>query len=78
MSQGDPIDVAGVPDTLLKLVTIKSLKIDNCIIMSTKTTKNYNPSQNIWHKLKKYSKIGQDFKNVISKFAWFLTAIVNF
>ena len=25
----------------------------------------YNPSQNIWQKLKKYSKIGQDFKNVI-------------
>ena len=22
-----------------------------------------NPSQNIWDKLKKYSKIGQDFKN---------------
>ena len=36
-----------------------------------------NPSQNIWHKLKKCIKIGQDFKNVISHFAWFLTAIVN-
>ena len=47
MSQGDPIDVAGVPDTPLKLVTIKILKSDNCMIMSTKTTKNYNPSQNI-------------------------------
>ena len=27
---------------------------------------SYNPSLNIWHKLKKYSKIRQDFKNVIS------------
>ena len=34
-----------------------------------------NPSQNIWHKLKKYSKIGQGFKNVISNFESFLTAI---
>ena len=30
-----------------------------------------NPSQNIWHKVNKYSKIGQDFKNVISNFACF-------
>ena len=37
----------------------------------------YNPSQNIWHKLKKYRKTGQNFKNLISNFAWFLTAIVN-
>ena len=35
-----------------------------------------NPRQNIWHKVKKDSKIGQDFKNVISIFV-FLTAIVN-
>ena len=32
---------------------------------------NYNPSQNIWYKAKKYSKIGQDFKNVISILACF-------
>ena len=40
----------------------------------------YNPSQNIWHKLKKYNKIGQDFKNVISNFAcfWQLLSISNF
>ena len=37
----------------------------------------YNPSQNIWHKLKKYSEIEQDFKNVIDNFACFLTAYVN-
>ena len=29
------------------------------------------------HKVKKYSKIGQDFINIISNFACFLTAIVN-
>ena len=34
-----------------------------------------NTSQNIWHKLKKYSQIGQDFKNVISNFTCILTAI---
>ena len=33
-----------------------------------------NFEQNIWQKLKKYSKIGQHFKNVISNFAYFLTA----
>ena len=31
----------------------------------------YNPGQNIWHKLKKSSKIGQDFKNLLSNFAIF-------
>ena len=34
-------------------------------------------AKNIWHKLKKYSKIGQGFKNVISNFACFLTAIAS-
>ena len=29
---------------------------------------NYNPGQNIWHKVKRHNKIGQDFKNIISKF----------
>ena len=38
---------------------------------------NYNSSQNISHKLKKYCKIGQDFKNVISNFVCFLAAIVS-
>ena len=36
-----------------------------------------SPSQNIWHERKKYSKIGQGFKNVISNFPCFLTAIIN-
>ena len=36
-----------------------------------------NTCQNMWHKLKKYNKVGQDFKNVISNFACFFTAIVN-
>ena len=30
-----------------------------------------NPGQNIWQKLKKSSKIGQDFKNLLSNFACF-------
>ena len=30
-----------------------------------------NPSQNIWQKLKKYNKIGEDFKSVISNFVSF-------
>ena len=36
-----------------------------------------NPGQNIWSKIKKYSKIEQDFQSLISNFACFLTAIVN-
>ena len=34
----------------------------------------YNPMQNIWNKLEKYSKTGQDKKRLISTFACFLTA----
>ena len=30
-----------------------------------------NPGQNIWHKVKSYNKIGQDFKNIIYNFAVF-------
>ena len=37
----------------------------------------YNPGQNIWKKVKKFSKTGQDYKNLISNFACFLTAIVK-
>ena len=37
-----------------------------------------NTSQIICHKLKKCSKIGQDFKNATSNFVCFFTAIVNF
>ena len=32
-----------------------------------------NLGENIWHKVKKYSKIGQDFKNLLSCFACFLS-----
>ena len=40
----------------------------------------YNPMQNIWNKLEKSSKTGQDKKSLISTFACFLTAtaIVSF
>ena len=37
-------------------------------------TNIYNPGQNIHYKIKKYSKIGQSYKNLISNFACFLTA----
>ena len=37
----------------------------------------YNPAQNIWQKVNKSSKIGQGFKNLLSIFACFLTAIVK-
>ena len=37
----------------------------------------YNQMQNIWNKLKKSSKTGQDKKSLISTFACFLTATAN-
>ena len=37
----------------------------------------YNPGHNISHKVKKSSKIQQDFKNLLSNFTYFLTAIVK-
>ena len=39
---------------------------------------NYNPGQNIWHKIEKISKIGQEKKSLISPFACFLTATAKF
>ena len=36
-----------------------------------------NPGQNIWCKVEKSSKVGQDFKSLLSNFACFLTAIVK-
>ena len=42
-----------------------------------KLVRSDNAGQNIWHKVKKSSKIGQDFKNLLSNFACFLTAIVK-
>ena len=35
--------------------------------------KIYNPGKNIWNKIEKSSKIGQDKKSLISTFACFLT-----
>ena len=37
----------------------------------------YNPGQNIWNKIEKYSKIGQDKKSLTSTFACFLTDIAK-
>ena len=31
----------------------------------------YNPGQNIWHKVEKSNKAGQDFKSLLSNFACF-------
>ena len=36
-----------------------------------KVERPYNPGQNIWHKVKKSSKTGQDFKNLLLNFACF-------
>ena len=36
-----------------------------------------NSRQNIWHRVEKCSKTGQDYKNLISHFACFLTAFVK-
>ena len=33
---------------------------------------NFKPGQNIWHNIERYNKTGQDFKNIISNFAYFL------
>ena len=38
---------------------------------------NYNSGKNIWYKVKKSSKIGQDFKNLSSNIACFLRAAVK-
>ena len=48
-----------------------------CKNIILKLSSDYNPGQNIWNKVKKSSKIGQDYKNVTSNFAYFLTAVVK-
>ena len=37
----------------------------------------YNPQQNIWDKIEKFSKTGQDKKTLIFTFACFFTAITK-
>ena len=37
----------------------------------------YNPVQNIWNKIDKSTKIGQDKKSLVSTFTCFLTAIAK-
>ena len=44
---------------------------------SRKVKRNYNPGQNIWNKIEKFSKIGQGKESFISTFAYFLTAIAE-
>ena len=36
----------------------------------------YNPGQNIWNKIEKSSKTGQDKKSLISTFACFLITLI--
>ena len=43
--------------------------------METRVSRIYNPGQNIWNKLEKSGKTGQEKKSLISTFACFLTAI---
>ena len=50
----------------------KKQKIQGILIKT-----NYNPGQNIWHKLKAYSKIGLDYKNLISNSTCLLIAFVK-
>ena len=40
----------------------------------SKWSTHYNPGQNIWNKIEKSSKTGEDKKSLISTFACFLTA----
>ena len=67
---------------LLLLFRIKRIIIIVRIKISSNTIiiYNYNPGQNIWHKVKKYSKNGQNIKNVISNFVcfWQLFSAFNF
>ena len=46
----------------------------HCIIISQIAVVTYNPGQNIWNKIEKSSKTGQEKKSLISNFACFLTA----
>ena len=43
-------------------------------LVSSENIASYNPMQDIWNKLEKSSKTGQDKKSLISTFACFLTA----
>ena len=37
----------------------------------------YNLGKNIWNKVNKFSKIGQECKALVSNFAYFMTAIAK-
>ena len=49
-----------------------------CFIFTSWLDKDFEVTGNIWHKLKKNSKIGQDFKKVISSFVWFWQVLPTF
>ena len=59
-------------DTLHVIGLTRNTKIKKTLIQNLyPISENYNPGENIWHKVKKYSKIGQGFRNVISNSACF-------
>ena len=46
-------------------------------ILKNSLIRDCNPEQNIWNKIEKYNKIGQDKKSLISAFACFFTPIAK-
>ena len=62
----------------IKLVKrIKHEKYFSSKIMQKNRQRDYNPWQNIWNKIEKSSKTGQDKESLISAFACFFTAIAK-
>ena len=55
----------------------KTKRIPVILRRNYKKSQYYDPGQNIWHKVEKSSKVGQDFKSLLSNFACFLTAIIK-
>ena len=54
---------------------IKTVRKVRKIIQKLREYRIYNPGQNIWNKMEESSKTGQEKKNLVSVFAYFLTDI---
>ena len=61
-------------DGTMKCVTSLTCLKTRIIHFTWYSPSTYNPGQNIWNKIDKSSKTGQDKKSLISTFACFLTA----
>ena len=63
----------------LQIQIVKSSQISQMIRAEalTKIYQIYNPGQNIWHKIEKSSKTGQEKKSLTSNFACLLTTIAK-